>query len=612
MTMVSTAAGNAKRQIRQALERFSGSLDAASIPLFHAFVDDTLDRLRGPFLAQHAPAEVLEYLDLAFRFAYERPATDIKVEVAHGPRKGGVILTNMKDQAFIVDTIRLQLKKVGADYWGGFNLVFNAQRDDTGKLVAIGGDKGEAESLVLLEADDGGLLDDTAAVTHDLQTNLELSRAMVADFTAMTRTIERAVEKLEIYAEREPDHVDAYHETAAFLKWLLRENFVFMGLESEGSKLGIQKLAGPHNDGTDGDWPTAHDPGLVAVRKSRVESAIHRAGRIDEIKVTLPGNTSLVMRGLFTYRAVTQPSRNVPILRGVLARILEEQQSRPGSFRYKGIANVFDSLPTEFLFTANDQAIAEMVDLVFEAEQQQEVGVTFLMTGPDSAFCLVAMPKAQYGDDLRRALEKEIVGTLKATYTDHGLFVGRYETVLLHYYLTGVVFPGDDGVQRMTDNIRHLATPWLARIWHAIAERTDDATADRLVDTYGRAFPDQWTRTTPVERAVRDVEMLESLQGTKNVTADVWVDQNGALQLSIYQARDVYLTDILPVLDNFGLVVIDSATVPVRPRGGVMHIDIFRLQSNKLPDGTDVVLAPRRSSPRRSRPCSQKWSNRTG
>jgi len=32
---------------------------------------------------------------------------------------------------------------------------------------------------------------------------------------------------------------------------------------------------------------------------------------------------------------------------------------------------------------------------------------------------------------LRRDLEKEIVSTLKATYSDHGLFVGRYDTVLV-------------------------------------------------------------------------------------------------------------------------------------------------------------------------------------
>ena len=85
----------------------------------------------------------------------------------------------------------------------------------------------------------------------------------------------------------------------------------------------------------------------------------------------------LFIRGMFTCRAVNQPCRNVPILRKVLASILDGEEAKPGSFRHKGIANVYDSLPTEFLFTADQNAITGMVDLVFESEQQQEVGVTF-------------------------------------------------------------------------------------------------------------------------------------------------------------------------------------------------------------------------------------------
>src|SRR5690606_5078419 len=136
----------------------------------------------------------------------------------------------------------------------------------------------------------------------------------------------------------------------------------FMGME-DGESLGIQRIPGPCRGDLEGPWPPPHDPMTVQVRKGRCESPIHRAGRIDEILVTLPGHgdraeESLFLRGMFTYRAVTQPSRNVPILRRVLGDILEEQQSNPGSFRYKGIANVFDSLPTEFLFTASRQSIA--------------------------------------------------------------------------------------------------------------------------------------------------------------------------------------------------------------------------------------------------------------
>ena len=591
---VSSAVISAKKQILSALSRWQGNVPAAEQPLFRRFVEDTLNRLRGPFLAQHSPSEVLHLLEQAFEFAKSREKDAIKVAIHPGASKGSVVLSSMTDQAFIVDTIRLFLKRKDAEYWGGFNLVFHAKRNESGYLVDVGEEDGQPESLVLLEADIGELLGDADGAARELSANLEFARAMVTDFGPMTRTVERFVERFEALADRQPDRAEAWNETSAFLKWLLRENFVFMGIES-GTELGIQSLKGPFYGNIDGDWPTAHSPGTVQVRKSRTESPVHRSGRIDEILVSIPEGESvrtLFIRGMFTYRAVTQPSRNVPILRTVLGTILDQQQSRPGSFRYKGIANVFDSLPTEFLFTASLQSIAELVDLVWESEQQQDAGVTFLMTGPDSAFCLIAMPKTEYSDELRREVEQQIIATSKATYSDHGLFVGRYETVLLHYYLTGVAYPGAKGVEQLTATIRHLATPWLAKIWHAIAQKYDETIAERLTDTYGRAFPEAWVRRTPVDRALRDIELLESLSGAKNLVADLYAAKDG-VTLNLYQSKDVYLTDILPVLDNFGLVVRDSETIAVQPRGGKLFLDSFHLEAAKGV-GQEVDILSRR------------------
>ncbi|HHO50464.1 MAG TPA: hypothetical protein ENK18_06205 [Deltaproteobacteria bacterium] len=575
---LTTARSTSKTQIRSSLSRWRGSLETSERPLFAQFVDETLNRLRGPFLAHHPPTAVLSYLEEVFHFAQQRPPGRSSVEIRKRPSKGVGVLVNMGDQPFIVDTIRLFLKAHQADYWGGFNLVFRATRDEDGTLVGVGGEEGQLESLVMLEADIGNL--DPASSLETLRSNLEHSHAMVADFKAMTRTIDRFVERCEVLADRRPDQAEAMRETANFLKWLLSENFVFMGIDGGAEPLGIQALRGAYYNTPDGPWPPPHYPRTVQVRKSHTESPVHRAGKIDEILVTVgdpndPQAMQLYLRGMFTYRAVTQPSRNVPILRTVLGEILAEQSEGPGSYRYKGIANVFDSLPTEFLFTATKQAIAEMVDLVFESEQQQEVGVTFIMNGKDSAFCLVAMPKTQFGDELRRALEQEIISTTRSTYSDHGLFVGRYDTVLLHYYLTGVTYPGDEQVQQLTEQIRKLATPWLARLWVALAERFGEGPADRLADTYGRAFPEEWMRATRVERAVRDIEMLEALSEVQ-VNADVF-EQDGDLLLRVYQSSDVYLSQLMPVLSNFGVRVIDAYATVVHSRGGMLHVDTFRL-----------------------------------
>ena len=551
--------------------------------MFTAFVNETVSRLRGPFLAHHPTASVLGFLEEAFNFAKNRPVNGFKAELRARNLKGLAVITCMEDQPFIVDTLRLFLRNGQANYWGGFNLVFHATRDENGLLIDVGSEGGVSESLVMLEADRGKLMLDVPSNQKVLNANLAHARAMVADFRSMTRSVERMAERCEVLAERNPGQADAMRETSAFLNWLLRDNFVFMGA-NDGTAMGIQVLEGPSIVTADGEWAHPHEPGTVRVRKSAIESPVHRSGRIDEILVTIKDvggeERSLFLRGMFTYRAVTQPSRNVPILRRVLASILADQDSRPGSFRYKGFANVFDSLPTEFLFTAPQSAIAQMVDLVFESEQQQEVGVTFLMTGADTAFCLVAMPKTQFSDDLRRLLETDIVTRLQASYCDHGIFVGRYDTVLLHYFLTGIDFPGNQAVIKVTEQIRQLATPWLARLWTALADKFGESKADRFTDTYGRAFPDEWSRRTSAERAVRDIELLEQLSAGTPVVADVYIDPAfpDMTHLRLYESQDVNLTDILPVLDNFGLVVHSAYATEVNSRGGALHLDTFRIE----------------------------------
>ncbi|MCO4744992.1 MAG: NAD-glutamate dehydrogenase [Proteobacteria bacterium] len=580
---VATAASATRTQIRSSLSGWTGELSGDERDLFRAFVDETISGLRGPFLAHHPADEVLAHLESAFRFTLQRDLSGPKVAIRPAG-KGAVTLACMVDQPFIVDTIRLFLRNNAAEYWGGFNLTFQATRDESGKLIAVGADDGLAESIVLLEADAGSLLDDGESKVKSLTGHLTLARALVSDFRPMTRIVERWSQKYESLADRHPVKGDPLRETAQFLQWLLADNFVFMGLDVGEDRFGIQGVKSAFLGDSDGEWPTPHEGTTIQVRKSRHESPVHRAGRIDEILISPPDDSGvepLFIRGMFTYRAVTQPCRHVPILRRVLAGILDETKAKAGSYRYKGIANVFDSLPTEFLLTATREAIAETVDLVFEAEHQQDVGVSFLKTGPFTAFCLVAMPKSQYTDELRRDVETDITASLDATYCDHGLFVGRYDTVLLHYFLTGVSFPSDDDLQELTERIRGQATPWSARLWSTLAKRFDDATADRLAETYGRAFPDEWVRTTSADRAVRDIEMLERLSSDARLVADVYEDRNRTITLNLYEQQDVYLTDLLPVLDNFGLVVIESNATRVESRGGRLYIDTFKIMGAK-------------------------------
>lgn len=586
------------------------SIDDSRRPLFERFVQALSRQLRQPYYKRHSAERCVKHLAEVFSIFTQTRPDEVSLSVKVQGRML-VVTSVMADQPFIVDTIRMRLQALGAINIAGFNGVISVRRDDDGAPVDVGHPGDRLESVIRLEAEgiDPAKADDLLAQLRD---SLALSRAMVQDFHAMTDMVEAATFRFSRLADAYPDQGEGHRETGEFLRWLLADNFVFMSIIQGDTLLGFAREEIQDRWPTDGlqEWQPLPGELPVQVRKGRRESPVHRSGRIDEIRVELPekdGSRVLYIQGLFTYRALTQPSRHVPLLRRVLGQILRAEGSQPGSYRYKGVANVFDSLPTEFLFTANDEQTLNIINQVLEAEQQQEVRAQILQ-GEDTSFVLAAMPRVRWSERLSAQIEDALVQATGASYTDQGVFVSRYNTMLVHYYLTGTRQLSDEELAALQDRILDLATPWEMRLYESLNEALGAEQADRLTSKYGSAFDDVYRMNRPTRESVQDIEMLERLQREdRKVLANVFTEYRGRLYLRIYQRDNILLSHMLPVLDNFGLVVIDQFADPVMLSGQQeMFIDTFRLKEvpglnveqiiargQALAEGLEAVFAER-------------------
>ncbi len=552
---------------------------------FRALLQAVGAQLRPPFIARHAAASTTRLLAGQWPRLRKRQGDEIRVDAE---MRGNVcvVSTIMPDQPFIVDTVRLAVQSFGGTFAGNLNAVMSVQRDADGVLLEVHNPSDQLESIVIIECE--GIEPGRAhALAQQLHGQLRLAQAMVRDFGAMTDIVDSVAYQFGRLADRTPDMGDSLRETAEFLRWLLADNFVFMGIVSSEHRLGIaaEGLADVWSADHLETWSDHDEAELVRVRKGRHESPAHRAGRVDEVRVEVPSSTGasrhLYFQGLFTYRAVTQPSRHVPLLRRTLADILRNQSSKPGSYRYKGIANVFDSLPTEFLFTASTKVVTQMVDRVLEAEQEHQVRAELVQSRDgDSTFVLAAMPRACWSDRLRVSMETMLLERTGASYADHGVFVGRYQTMLVHYYLTGSAGLDEPAIGAIRDAITEMATPWSARLLSSLVRRFGEECAADLVFRYGNAFAGIYQQVNSPDRTARDIELLERLDDSNLVEVDLFRDRKGRVNLRIFQARDILLSDILPVLDDFGLVVIDQFADEVQPRGTERRtVDTFRLKA---------------------------------
>ena len=538
-------------------------------------------QIRPPFTARHTPTAAAGLIEHAWNVFADHASDSISVTCASDCGVTRVV-TVMRDQPFLVDTVRLAMESAGGTWLGGFNAVFGVSRDGT-TPVAIG-QSHAFESVILVEVeglDEAGI----QGLAADLENRLRLSRAMVADFQSMIDQIDSSAYRFSRLADRAPDRAEELRETAEFLRWLLADNFVLMATHSEDGRYGFAQ------DAVRDLWPaepaswTNASGRPVTVRKGDVDAPVHRRGRIDEIRIETPTATGapgrvLVLQGLFTYRAVTQPCRHVPLLRRTLTELLRNQESKAGSYRYKGIAKVFDSLPTEFLFTATTDQISRIIDGVLEAEQEHEVRAMLTTgTAPGAACLLAALPRQQWSDRLRGGIESLLRETTGGTVTDHGVFVGRYQTMLAHFYLTGVDSLADGIHDALQTGIASLTTPWESRLQAALVDAYDESEGAELFARYRGAFEPIYQQINSPERTAQDIGLLEQIESSNDVQVAVFRDAKDRVNIRLYQAQDIILSDILPILDDFGLIVVDQFADKVTPQGRpACTVDTFRLQ----------------------------------
>jgi glutamate dehydrogenase len=203
----------------------------------------------------------------------------------------------------------------------------------------------------------------------------------------------------------------------------------------------------------------------------------------------------------------------------------------------------------------------------------------------------VILPRPLYDEDLRRDLRKLLVERYGVTYVDNRTSFLDDEVALIHFFCNNAGDVDLGMLAELENDIKDCATPWEDRFEAALLERYSSEQGYRLAEEYRSAFPKEYRIVTFADDAALDVECLERLrQGDSKVelalSAESGEGEAGSRTswLKVYQAERPYLTDLLPLLDNFGLRVIDAMLTQVSSDSGCrLWIVTFRMED--LPRG---------------------------
>ena len=596
-----------------------------------AFVLHLFDKAGADVLAAGQPARLGAAVLSAFRFVQEPTLEEPRVavvdlDITHDgwDTPMTVVETCMRDRPFIVDTVRDCLQDAHCVIRTLLHPILTIRRDPTGTVFAVDppGGFGRQESVVYVEVD---RIADAERLRAALTRRLTHVVNATDDYPAMRAKAQDAAALLRAQQWPTPWGTDS-EEIAAFLDWLGQKSFVFLGYREyafaghgaertaevrRGSGLGILRNETRSTYATRGVLPDVlrgrlNEPPLLIVSKTNTQSPIHRRAHMDYIGIKELDAAGVVVGerrflGLFTSKAYADEPTTVPLLRQRLAAIHEREGDMEESHDYKAIVSTFNSIPkVELLATPVPELHAEIrtiLDAISGTHPQSVRVLQRLDALGRGVFVVAIVPRERFSDQLYRGVEAQLAAALsaKAVLEQRLVIDDDSDHVRMHFYFATAAAALLVPTEELQAGVANLLRTWDDRLRDALWERLRDR-APALSARYLAVFPNQYKAATAVAVAVRDIERLEALVGSRQLQVDLTNDASDsrctALRLYLVD-EELVLSDFLPVLENLGLTVLAAEPLTFSmPEVGQVSIHTFRVQDQTRARLDVAAVAP--------------------
>ena len=589
-------------------------LEIFAARLFSGLAPDAAARISAERRAQ-VSAEALDFFSLR--------AEPIKVRVvvaAQNDGAGSFAETVMEDCPFIIDSMLEYFHHLGISAGLLVHPVLLAERDAVGHLVSLEGKRAteHPESFVHLELRLNGGTHDPEHVAAGLKGVLEQVRSATGDFEAMTT---RALEICEeTAAQRE------LVEVRDLLRWLVGGGFVFLGYrryrvaedggrrtlevdpESPDSALGLLRDFSRSRYAQPVDLKALKpdhqkilfEGSALIMGKTHTMSQVHRRGLMDDVTIRRTGPDGRVIGfdrfvGLFTSKAYSEEAQHIPVLRAKLREVIEAEHAAPGSHNYKELVTAFNSFPKEELFRAPVGELRAQLHLILDHKDEATVRVSSHYDPVrNNVVALVVLPRETFSAEVRKQIQQAIGRILDGELVYYYLAMGEGYAARMHFCFDAAA-PSAAQLRAMETEVSQLARTWEDRLREELIERFGEPRGLALAQRWLGAFSLHYKASTAVARAASDIERIEGLlAGGQSFSVELARRGDGAAapasELRMFEVGEsLRLSDVMPMLSNFGIVVISEEADELRIDFAGAGMRAF-VQSFNVQDGHGAAL----------------------
>jgi len=582
---------------RQVIAALESRLSASKAKVAARYAEYCFQRVPMEDLASEAPSTLATIVIRQLEFMRQRTPGEMlirvynpTVEEAGWESPHTIVEMVNDDMPFLVDTTTLTLTEMGLGIHLIIHPVIRVARDAAGKLTALYEKKaarGKGESVIQFQVDRQTSREALEEIRNRLATAMGDVRRAVADWKGMEARAMEAEQRLPEWASRLDE--EWIEESRAFLRWLLDDHFIFLGVRDyrvargkkqyevqlvDGSGLGILRETAD----TVRSRPLTSlaevarkrgQPIPLIIAKTNARSTVHRAGYLDYVGVLTfdkRGRTVAERRflGLFTSSAYNIAAMETPLARVRMRKILEDSRLVPGSHAWKAMVHILETLPRDELLQASSLELRKMAVGILNLQERKRVRL-FIRRERYGRFysCLVYLPREQFNTENREAVQAILKRALKGQRLDYSVMVSESQLARLHVIVRPA--PGvavDFDVAALEQKIIEAVRSWTDELRAILVEKLGEEVGLKYAARFGRAFPEAYKEDVSPWVAAFDVENAAAVDGGETLRMSLYRPRKrrgGIIRFKLFRKdTPIPLSHALPMLEDLGLHIVSE------------------------------------------------------
>ncbi|EKE87028.1 NAD-glutamate dehydrogenase [Idiomarina xiamenensis] len=511
------------------------------------------------------------------------------------------------DMPFMVDSVRMALSRLSITSHLLLHLPISHKRDKQGDITGMlkpgsHGKDTHVDTVFLIEVDRQTSSDELKTLKQELISVMADISLAVGDWQAMRERLQAVSEELNDI--KYPGDEQELKEAQEFLQWLSEDNFTLTGyrqysLETvEGdhvirqvpdTSLGLLRNSVSDKGRLVSTLPEeardiTFDNQLLLLTKTNSKSRVHRPAYSDYIGIKRFDKNGKVIGeerfiGLYSSSFYNNSARDIPMVGAKIRRIMEASGFAPNSHAAKALLNILETYPRDEIVQAAEE---ELLDVGLGVLQMQERDLTraFLRRDIFGRFmsCMVYVPKDRYNTLVRQKTQSILARTLNSQDdVDFTTYFSESSLARTHYMVRIGEDVQDVNIKELEQNLVEAARTWEDNFERTLSSTYGEAKANALLRKYATAFPRAYKEEVLPSVAIADIAQLEALNDDHKLgmllyrAQEVEADSKYVKLKLFHKDEPIHLSDVLPMLENFGLRVIGESPYQIKTANG----DVF-------------------------------------